>query len=120
MDTKFHSVLEQLVRNANLEGAILSTPDGLPIESVIAPSLSEERLSAMAAAILSLGEKAVEELKKGSLEQITVKSEKGYVITTGIGREAVLTVMTGNGAKLGLLYLEIKKAVNELKNLLEV
>ncbi|HIC09623.1 MAG TPA: hypothetical protein EYO62_06200 [Aquificales bacterium] len=118
MATKFRPVLEKLVRDANLEGAVLTTADGLPVEAVLPAGMSEERLAAMSAAILSLGERAVFELEKGALEQITVKSEKGYVIVTGIGDEAVLTVMAPEDAKLGLLYLEIRKAANELAKLL--
>jgi len=112
--TKFRPILEKLVRDANLEGAVLTTADGLPVEAVLPAGMSEERLAAMSAAILSLGERAVFELEKGALEQITVKSEKGYVIVTGIGDEAVLTVMAPEDAKLGLLYLEIRKAASEL------
>ncbi|HID79406.1 MAG TPA: hypothetical protein EYH48_03185 [Aquifex aeolicus] len=118
MDTKFKPILEKLVRNADLEGAVLTTADGLPVESVLPAGMSDERLAAMSAAILSLGERAALELEKGSLEQITVKAQKGFVIVTGIGQEAVLTVMAPHDAKLGLLYLEIRKAAEELAKLL--
>jgi len=116
--TKFKAVLEKLVRDAGLEGAVLTTADGLPVESVLPAGQSEERLAAMSAATLSLGERAAFELEKGALEQITIKAEKGYVILTGIGEEAVLTVMAPHDAKLGLLYLEIRKAAEELAKLL--
>jgi predicted regulator of Ras-like GTPase activity (Roadblock/LC7/MglB family) len=116
--TKFKPILEKLVRNADLEGAVLTTADGLPVEAVLPAGMSEERLAAMSAAILSLGERAAFELEKGNLEQITVKAEKGFVIVTGIGQEAVLTVMAPQDAKLGLLYLEIRKAAEELAKLL--
>ena len=118
MATKFKPILEKLVRNADLEGAVLTTADGLPVEAVLPAGMSEERLAAMSAAILSLGERAAFELEKGNLEQITVKAEKGFVIVTGIGQEAVLTVMAPQDAKLGLLYLEIRKAAEELAKLL--
>jgi predicted regulator of Ras-like GTPase activity (Roadblock/LC7/MglB family) len=115
--TKFKPILEKLVRNADLEGAVLTTADGLPVEAVLPAGMSEERLAAMSAAILSLGERAAFELEKGNLEQITVKAEKGFVIVTGIGQEAVLTVMEPHDANLGLLYLEIRKAAEELAKL---
>jgi len=47
-----------------------------------------------------------------------VKAQKGYVIVTGIGEDAVLTVMADENAKLGLLYLEIRKAAKEIMGLL--
>ena len=118
MATKFKEVLEKLVRDAGLEGAVLTTADGLPVESVLPANQSEERLAAMSAATLSLGERAVFELEKGELEQVTIKAEKGYVILTGIGEDAVLTIMAPHDAKLGLLYLEIRKAAEELAKLL--
>lgn len=118
MATKFKPILEKLVRDAGLEGAILLSADGLPIDAVLPVGSSEERLAAMSAAILSLGERAVYELEKGELEQVTVKAEKGYVIVTGIGEDAVLTVMADENAKLGLLYLEIRKAAKEIMKLL--
>jgi predicted regulator of Ras-like GTPase activity (Roadblock/LC7/MglB family) len=51
--TKFKPILEKLVRDASLEGAILLSADGLPIDSVLPVGSSEERLAAMSAVFLS-------------------------------------------------------------------
>ncbi len=112
---KYEQILQELIKNSGLEGAVLVSADGLPIASVLKPGTEEDRVAAMSAAILSLGEKVSEELQKGVLEQITIKGQDGYVILTGIGQDAVLTVLASNSAKLGLLLMEIKKAQEQLK-----
>ncbi len=112
---KYEAILQELIKNSGLDGAVLVSADGLPISSVLKPGIEEDRVAAMSAAILSLGEKVSEELQKGILEQITIKGVDGYVILTGIGQDAVLTVLASNTAKLGLLLMEIKKAQTQLK-----
>ena len=92
--------------------------DGLPISSVLKPGMEEDRIAAMSAAILSLGERVSEELAKGALEQITIKGRDGYVVMTGIGQDAVLVILADNNAKLGLILMEIKKAQEKLKSML--
>jgi len=112
---RYERILQELIRSSGLEGAVLVSADGLPISAVLKPGIEEDRVAAMSAAILSLGERVAEELQKGILEQITIKGEDGYIILTGIGQDAVLTVLANNAAKLGLLLMEIKKAQGQLK-----
>jgi len=114
---KYESLLQELVKATGVEGASLVSMDGLPIASVLPPDAEEDKVAAMSAALLSLGERVVEELKKGTLEQITIKGQ-GYIILTGIGQEAVLTTLAGANAKLGLVYMEIKKIQEKLRELI--
>lgn len=115
---RYSQILQELIKNTGLEGASLVSADGLPISSVLRPGMEEDRIAAMSAAILSLGERVSEELAKGTLEQITIKGRDGYVILTGVGTDAVMVVLADNNAKLGLLLMEIKKAQEKLKQLL--
>lgn len=115
---RYTQVLQELIRNTGLEGASLVSADGLPISSVLKPGMEEDRIAAMSAAILSLGERVAEELAKGSLEQITIKGDNGYVILTGVGKDAVMVVLADNNAKLGLLLMEIKKSQDKLKGMI--
>lgn len=115
---RYTQVLQELIRNTGLEGASLVSADGLPISSVLRPGMEEDRIAAMSAAILSLGERVAEELAKGSLEQITIKGDNGYVILTGVGKDAVMVVLADNNAKLGLLLMEIKKSQDKLKGMI--
>ncbi|BAL81055.1 roadblock/LC7 domain-containing protein [Caldisericum exile] len=112
-------VLRQLKQeNPDVEALSVVSLDGLPIASLLPPDAEEDRVAAMSAAILALGERALDELKKGTLEQAYVKGEFGYVITTGIKNLAALMVVTNREAKLGMVMLTIKKGVEELSKLI--
>jgi predicted regulator of Ras-like GTPase activity (Roadblock/LC7/MglB family) len=68
----------------------------------------------MSAAMLSLGERIASELGRGSLDQVYIRGEGGFVILMSVGEEAVLTVLARSQAKLGLLFLDMKRAAEEL------
>ena len=112
-------VLKQLKQdNPDIEALAVVSLDGLPIASLLPPDAEEDRVAAMSAAILALGERALDELRKGSLEQAYVKGELGYVITTGIKNLAALMVVTNKEAKLGMAMLTNKKGIEELTKLI--
>ncbi len=118
-EKKINDVLHTLMStNSAIEGVALVTSDGLMISSYLSENMDEDRISAMSAALLSLSERAVEELEKGVPEQVTVKGSSGYIVLTAAGEEAVLTVTTNTSAKLGLLYMDIKKTAKTLKSVL--
>jgi len=85
--------------------------------SSMPPNIEEDRVSAMSAAMISLGERIASELGRGELEQVYVKGENGYVVLTAVGEEAVLTVMARKEAKLGLIFLDIGRTVEDLEKL---
>ncbi len=112
---QIQSVLKDLVTNTpDVEGAAMVSVDGLVIASVLPAGTDEDRVSAMAAALLSLGERTVTELQRGSLEQVYVKGGEGYIILMQAGSECVLEVITGAAAKLGMVLLDAKRAAQQL------
>ncbi|MDJ0747127.1 MAG: roadblock/LC7 domain-containing protein [Xenococcaceae cyanobacterium MO_167.B27] len=102
----------------DIQGAALVTPDGLSLTSVLPTNMDEERTAAMSAAMLSLGERIGQELARGVVERILVEGEKGYSIMVGCGNEAVFLVLASKEAKQGLLFLQIKRTVQELAPML--
>jgi len=112
-------VLKTLVANTpDLEGAATVSLDGLILASVLPAGTDEDRVSAMAAALLSLGERTAQELQRGTLEQVYVRGDQGYIILMQAGEEAVLEVIAGGGAKLGMVLLDMKRAAEEVARLL--
>ncbi len=97
--------------------AVIST-DGLVISSLLPAHLDEDRVGAMNAAMLTLGERSASELGCGELEQVMVKGKEGYVLMTHAGRDAVLSVLARPGAKLGLIFLDVRRAAETLAKLL--
>ncbi|TYQ28397.1 diacylglyceryl transferase [Pseudanabaena sp. UWO311] len=117
---KLSLVLQNFVSaTSDVQGAALVTPDGLPLASTLPGAMDEERVSAMSAAMLSLGERIGQELARGGIERIFVEGDKGYGILTSCGDDAVLLVLADQKAKQGILMLEIKRIVSEIKQILK-
>src|SRR5689334_13483942 len=102
----------------DIEASAVVSVDGLSIASALPQGVEEDRVSAMSAAMLSLGERISSELGRGILEQVFIKGERGYVILTSVGEEAVLTVLARPEAKLGLIFLDVNRTVEDLSKLL--
>ena len=99
---------------SDIEAAAVVSIDGLSIASSLPVGIEDDRVSAMSAAMLSLGERISDELRRGSLEQVSVRGQEGYVLLSSIGEEAVLTVLARKEAKLGLILLEINRSLKTL------
>jgi predicted regulator of Ras-like GTPase activity (Roadblock/LC7/MglB family) len=100
------------------EASAVVSVDGLSIASALPQGVEEDRVSAMSAAMLSLGERIASELGRGTLEQVYIKGEKGYVVLMSVGEEAVLTALAREQAKLGLILLDMRRAVEDLSKLI--
>jgi predicted regulator of Ras-like GTPase activity (Roadblock/LC7/MglB family) len=116
---KLAAILQDFVSSTgDVQGAALVTPDGLSLASVLPSGMDEERVAAMSAAMLSLGERIGNELVRGTIQQIYVEGDKGYGVLTGCGDDSVFLVLANHTAKQGLLMLEIRRAVGQLKPVL--
>jgi predicted regulator of Ras-like GTPase activity (Roadblock/LC7/MglB family) len=102
----------------DIEASAVVSVDGLGIASALPQDVEEDRVSAMSAAMLSLGERIANELGRGSLEQVYIKGQKGYVILMSVGEEAVLTALAREQAKLGLIFLDMRRATEDLSKLI--
>ena len=103
--------------SAEIEASAVVSVDGLIMASSLPADVEEDRVSAMSAAMISLGERIASELSRGILDQVYIRGDKGYVILMSVGEEAVLTAMARSGAKLGLIFLDMKRAVEDLSQL---
>lgn len=97
--------------------AVLST-DGLMMAALLPAGMDEDRVGAMSAAMLSLGDRTAKELARGELEQVLIKGGKGYVLMTHAGPEAVLTVLCRPNARLGLIFLDVKRAAESISKII--
>jgi predicted regulator of Ras-like GTPase activity (Roadblock/LC7/MglB family) len=105
------------VSSSDVEASAVVSVDGLIMASALPSGIEEDRVSAMSAAMLSLGERIAGELGRGYLDQVFIKGERGFVILMSIGEEAVLTVLTRQEAKLGLIFLDMRRAVEKLEKI---
>jgi predicted regulator of Ras-like GTPase activity (Roadblock/LC7/MglB family) len=98
-----------------IEASAVVSVDGLIMASALPTDVEEDRVSAMSAAMLGLGERIAVELGRGLLDQVFIRGDQGYVILTSIGVEAVLSALARTNAKLGLIFQEMRRAVEDLE-----
>lgn len=101
----------------DIEASAVVSVDGLIMASALPADVEEDRVSAMSAAMQSLGERIASELGRGSIEEVYIRGNQGYVFLRAVGLEAVLTVLARSDAKLGLIFLDMKRAAQELEKL---
>jgi len=109
---------ELQVSSPDIEASAVVSVDGLIIASALPDGVEEDRVSAMSAAMLSLGERIATELGRGSLEQVYIKGISGYVVLMAVGEDAVLTALASEQAKLGLIFLDMRRAAEDLLKLI--
>ena len=74
----------------------------------------------MAAAVLTLGERIAAELLEGAVKQIYVEGDgTGYVFMTSIGNQAILAPLANANAKLGLVFMDMRRIATEVLAVLE-
>ncbi len=106
---------EMQAASPDIEASAVVSVDGLIMASALPADVEEDRVSAMSAAMLSLGERIASELGRGGLEQVYIRGNMGYVLVTAVGQEAVLTALARENAKLGLVFLEMRRAAEHLE-----
>jgi predicted regulator of Ras-like GTPase activity (Roadblock/LC7/MglB family) len=101
----------------DIEASAVVSVDGLIMASSLPQDVEEDRVSAMSAAMLSLGERIAAELGRGQLDQVYIRGDNGYVILLAVGTDAVLTVLARKDAKIGLIFLDMKRTASDLAKL---
>lgn len=104
--------------SADIEACAIISSDGLTMAALLQQDVDEDRVGAMAAAMLSLGERTARELVRGDLEQVMIKGSNGYILMSHAGKDAVLTLITRKEAKLGLVFLDARRASEAIADIL--
>ena len=97
--------------------AIVST-DGLVIASRLPDKVEEDRIGAMGAAILSISSRSGDELDRGDMERVLIEGKLGFFLLHSIGADAILVSLAEKEVRLGMLFYECKKCINQLSEIL--
>lgn len=103
------------IASPDIVASAVVSVDGLIMASALPADVEEDRVSAMSAAMLSLGERIAMELGRGELDEVYIRGDEGFVMLTAVGEEAVLTALTRENAKLGMIFLEMRRAAEDLE-----
>ncbi len=102
----------------DIQASALVSLDGFTMASALPDTMQEDRVGAMSAAILGLGERAAVELGRGSLSQVIIEGEGGYVMLIAAGDRAALTCLADTDAKLGLVLYDMRTAALSIAEIL--
>lgn len=108
------------VNTPDVEASAIVSVDGLTIASSFPLGMVEDRVSAMSASMLNIGKRISSELERGMLYEVYVQGNDGYVLLMSVGDDALLSVMARQRARLGLVFLEMRKAISDLGELISI
>ncbi len=105
--------------SSDIESVAIVDDDGLVMASSMPSETDEEAVAAISAATLGMSERVIDELKRGELELCMVRSSGGFLILSRCGREAALVVLASAKARIGLLFMDIKRIAARLRSHLD-
>ena len=114
---EFDHILKTLLSvSTDIEAIALVSEDGVMLASALPQHFEEARVAALGSTLLNLGARAIQELRRGALEQILISGRDGHVAMNAVGDGTLLMVVTTSHAKLGLVYMDMAKAAEEIRN----
>ncbi|HBC47984.1 MAG TPA: hypothetical protein DEO84_09545 [candidate division Zixibacteria bacterium] len=111
-----YEVLGDLNKTSGVKGSMLVGNDGIIIAADLDAKLEDETVGAMAASIMSNVTKALDRLKQQNLEKVTIEADAGKIFLSNAG-VGILAVITEPVVNVGLVRLEIKNAVLQIKGM---
>ena len=108
-----------LASSPDVEAVAVVSFDGLVMAAALPDELEEDRVGAMSAALLGLGEQAVKGLGCGQLNQLFVEGDEGFVFLMSARDQAVLAAVTSRAAKVGFVLFEMRRAAEAVGLILE-
>jgi hypothetical protein len=102
----------------DIEASALISEDGLMIASALPQHTEEVRVAGMSSTLLSLGTRAATELDRGTLKQVLIRGGNGYAVMVTAASGTVLLALTSKEAKLGLIFLDMGRAVEDIQRVL--
>jgi uncharacterized protein len=112
-------VLAGILQVGQIKACGVVSKEGLLIDSRTPPDVDARIFSALCSTIMGAAEAASGQLNTGSVDQISVKTEKGTIVLLPAGSKAILTALTEPEAQLGLILFEMESRalqVNEILN----
>ena len=117
-EQKLNEVLDDLHEVQSVKGAAVVRRDGLLIASNFSQTFDENQVGAMTASTVGSGETASNALNMGEVNEVTIESQDGKLISTGAGEEGVLAVMTDADVNMGLIKVEMENATEKIKRVI--
>lgn len=112
-------ILDEITRTSQVYSALLADESGYPVASSLAPGakpIDEESAGALASLVFSIASQAMQKVKLGTLERAVIDTKDDKIFLSRAGSQ-VLSVAADSSAKVGLVAVNVKRAVERLNNL---
>lgn len=109
------SILQRLTELSDIANAILIGKDGLIVSGALQND-EEEILGAMSAAVFGSIASFITQINGGEMRHAIIETEKGAIQFSEVG-DLILVVSTNRTGNMGRVRLEMKKACNQIMQL---
>lgn len=118
-EDQFHYLLQTIFDNIDgVRSAAIVSQEGLIVSSILEEGISEIKLAAMTAAILSVAERVLHELKSGMLDVCILQGDEGNFVVMDAGKELIIAVCLNIDARMDTCFIEMRKASEQLKTIM--
>ncbi|MBY8982967.1 MAG: roadblock/LC7 domain-containing protein [Candidatus Lokiarchaeota archaeon] len=116
-EEQFEYLLQNIFDNIDgVRSAAIVSQEGLVVHSFLEDGISEIKLAAMTATILSVSEKVLTELKSGVLDVCIVQGDEGNFCVMEAGPELIIAVCLNVDARMDTCFIEMRKVSEQIKN----
>jgi len=108
-------ILQKLNKGLGVRGSMIVTTEGIVIKSILGPDLEEDRVAAMASAVIQEIQRCLTKLSLGTLTQFILTAFHGKMVFQDCG-PAFLVVLTEKSINLDHTLIEIRGAAFKIKS----
>ena len=105
--------------SADIQGVVVISRDGLVIGAQLADSMDQARTGAVAAGLLSLSGRSLEQLARGEIQQTLVQGTEGNVIVMSADRDIAFVALTDLDINMGMVLLEAREGSQRVARVLK-
>ena len=109
--------LGKLIANSEVDSCALVTDRGQLMAAQLNRDVDEKAVSAMAAALVSIGSRVGTALSSGSPKSIVIEGESKIVVVRSFGQSALIATAPAD-ARIGLIDFEMDKISDEIEAIL--
>ncbi len=110
-------ILKQLQADSEVDGSAVVSERGQLMAAALHKDVDDKAVSAMAAALVSIGTRVGEALESGNPRTITIEGEEKLVLVRKMSK-ATMIATAPKDAKIGLIDFEMSNAVQGIEGIL--
>ena len=117
-DEQLRYLLQTLMDNIDgIRSAAIVSAEGLIVQAILEEGISDIKLAAMTATILSVGERVLHELKSGELDVAILQGSEGNFCVMFAGKELIAAVCLDIDARMDTAFIEMRKVCDQIKSI---